>query len=98
MKFEAGLENEDSFMIIPNEFVKDHELTREEAEALTKPDEEYEREILSRYGGWLFKRTYSGMLKHFFRMDMRGKIIFLKKACNHILGRKLPKTEYKSLR
>lgn len=42
MKFESGLENEDSFMIIPNEFVKDHELTHEEAQQLMKPDLYYE--------------------------------------------------------
>jgi hypothetical protein len=98
MKFESCLENEDSFMIIPNEFVKDHELKREEAEALMQPDEAYYHERFSKYGGWMFEKTIAGRIKNFLKMDMTGKKIFIKKVLNRILSRELPKTEYKSIR
>ena len=86
MKFTPGIEEEDSFMIIPNEFVKDHELTQEEAEALMTPDPEYERTMTARYP---HPRKFSQRIKRLFACDAVRSIITLKSIWNKLRRRKL---------
>ena len=85
MKFTPGLENEDSFMIIPNEFVKDHELTQEEIKALMTPDPEYERRIAAKYP----PTTFAKKIKSFIFGSRHRKILYFKGLVNRLLGRKL---------
>ena len=90
MKFTPGLENEDSFMIIPNEFIKDYSPTIDEIRQFMMPDHEYEEFIRAKYGrGSIFKRIGA-----FIASDRITKIVKLKKFMNRILGRKLPDIEY----
>lgn len=94
MKFTPGLEAEDSFMIIPNEFVRDHELTQEEITASMTPDPEYERMINVKYG-WGQKMTVIERMavieriKRFMSKNRSEKIFALKTRLNRLLGRKL---------
>ena len=86
--FTPGLENEDSFMIIPNEFVKDHALTQEEIDVLMTPDPEYERAVMAKYGIGI-KRSIFERIRSFMKKDTASKIISLKMRWNKLIGRKL---------
>lgn len=97
MNFTPGLENDSSFMIIPNEFVRDHTLTQEEIASLMTPDHEYERMMTAKYGRiflptGLIQRIKIGiksMIKHCVGNDP-DKILQLKVRWNRIRRRKLP--------
>lgn len=88
MNFAPGLENEDSFMIIPNEFVKDHELTQKEITASMTPDPEYERRLKAKYG-WRDKMSIIDRIKRFISRSRKDKIFRLKSRLNWLLGRRL---------
>ena len=66
MKFTPNLEHDNSFMIIPNEFVKDHGLTQEEIQEFIKPDPAYDS---------AHKKNIKYYIKKFFSFDTRGKLI-----------------------
>ena len=87
MIFTPGLENEDSFMIIPNEFVKDHALTQEEIEALMTPDPEYERAYMAKHRQQ--RRGILGRIRNFLTKSTPDKIITIKMRWNKLIGRKL---------
>ena len=87
MKFTAGLENESSFMIIPNEFVSDHQLTQEEILSLMRPSPEYELEQRLKFSR---KMTILERIRLFCSYDTAYKVIRIKTLWNHLLGRKLP--------
>ena len=93
MMFTPGLENEDSFMIIPNEFVKDHALTNDEIASLMTPDPDYERAIAARYRVPIHKpsilQRIKTLIKRFVGNDP-DKILKLKMLWNRLLRRKLP--------
>ena len=86
LKFTPGLENEDSFMLIPNEFVKDHELTQDEIQRLMTPDEEYAQEWRKRIAK---KRSLLTRIRNFFVGDTAEKIFHIKARWNTLLGRSL---------
>ena len=86
MKFTPGLENEDSFLIIPNEFVKDHELTQDEIKAFITPDDEYASYINNKY---LPRRTLLKRIKLFLSRSTRDKFYRFKFRLNQLLGREL---------
>ena len=85
MNFTPGIEDEDSFMIIPNEFVKDHELTQEEIVALMTPDPEYKQAKIS-----YAKPTIIRRIMRFIFKSRHEKIFYVKVLINKLLGRKLP--------
>ena len=105
MKFTPGLENENSFMVIPNEFVKDHELTQNEIQELMTPDPEFEQAQRAKYPGigvpakpsFLqriniikhFKHLIKTLVKRAVRNDP-AKILALKQRWNRFRGRTLP--------
>ncbi|MBQ7154132.1 MAG: hypothetical protein IJR85_01105 [Synergistaceae bacterium] len=99
MKFTPGLENENSFMVIPNEFVKDHELTQEEIDSLMTPDPEFEQAQREKYPIlWkhpkpsLFRRAKNfvkTLIKRAVNNDPE-KILALKQRWNRFTGRTLP--------
>ena len=89
MKFTPGLENEDSFMIIPNEFVKDHDLTPEEIQQSITPDHEYESEMFAKYPGIFRRATKAELIKNFFKKDKASMIISIKNVFNSICRRRL---------
>ena len=86
LKFTPGLENEDSFMLIPNEFVKDHELTQDEIQRLMTPDEEYAQEWRKRIAK---NRSLLTRIRNFFVGDTAEKIFHIKARWNTLLGRSL---------
>ena len=88
MKFTQGLENEDSFMIIPNEFVKDHALTRAEIDAFMTPDTEYEQVFRLKYNVDRKRGIFASIIR-FMARDSAGKIISLKTRWNKLCGREL---------
>ena len=61
MNFTPGLENEDSFMIIPNEFVKDHELMPKETADLMRHDSGYYRK--NKHGLLYYVRQFSALTR-----------------------------------
>ena len=87
MIFQAELENKDSFMIIPNEFVNDHPLTQEEITALMTPDPEY----VKAHGqvSTFRKRSIFERVRHFLARSRAEKILRLKQFWNKLLGRRL---------
>ena len=98
MNFTPGLENENSFMIIPNEFVKDHPLTQEEITSFMTPDADYERELTAKYGSLFMPKP--GLLSRI-KMCIKSlvkscagndpdKILRLKMRWNHLCRRRLP--------
>lgn len=80
MKFTPGLENEDSFMVIPNEFVKDHELTEDEARQCMLPDSSYEK---ANSMGIMY------LIKKLFRMDMKSNLVKLYPYFQLLKGKRL---------
>ena len=68
MEFTSGIEKESSFLIIPNKFVHDHELSPEEINIFTTPDPEYVK---------TFRRPKRSLLK-FLRKRNSEKIINIK--------------------
>ena len=81
MKFTPGLENEDSFMIVPNEFVKDHELTQEEIQSLLTPDPAYEAKM--------GRKQLAKRIRIFLDSNTRGKIMRLQRRWHLRIGKKL---------
>ena len=90
MNFTPGIENEDSFMIIPNDFVKEHELTQAEIQALMKPSPEYVQSVLERLGWTGKKKPLIERIKTFLSLSKAEKIVRLKLRWNKLLKRKLP--------
>ena len=88
MTVPPGLEKEDSFMINPNEFVRDHELTQEEITSFITPNPEYERAMRVKYS-WGIRKTPLQWLRSFFASDFAYKRLRLKGLMNKIFGRKL---------
>ncbi len=88
MKFTPGLENEDSFLVVPNEFIRDHELSDEEITAFTTPDAEYEKILRSKYSRFRIK-TIREKLQEFLHGDTGCKIIKFKNLINKLLRRRL---------
>ncbi len=86
MIFPAELENNNSFMIIPNEFVKDRTLTQEEITALMTPDPEYLKAFMAKY---MRKRNIFQRIRHFLAGDRAEKIMIIKILWNNLLGRRL---------
>ncbi|MBR0151816.1 MAG: hypothetical protein IJP89_10700 [Synergistaceae bacterium] len=80
MKFTPGLENEDSFMIIPNEFVKDHELTQDEARQYMMPDSSYEK---TNSQGIMY------LVRKLLRMDMKSTLVKLYPYFQLLKGKRL---------
>ena len=78
MIFHEELANKNSFMIIPNEFVKDHTLTQEEISALMTPDPEYGRAFMAKYNIGV-KRSIFKRIGHFLARNRAEKILRLKK-------------------
>ncbi|MBQ7561148.1 MAG: hypothetical protein IJS99_04870, partial [Synergistaceae bacterium] len=89
MKFTPGLENEDSFLIVPNEFIRDHELSDEEITAFTTPNAEYEKILCTKYNSFYPNTKGLRRLKDFLKNDTGYKIIMFKKLINKLLRRKL---------
>lgn len=83
MKFESGTENWKSFMIIPNEFVRDHELTFDEIQDLIMSDKGYSQ--LNKSHG----RSLKSKIKRFIKGSVPEKILYIKNRINRILGRRL---------
>ena len=94
MKFTPGLEEESSFMAVPNEFVKDHELTQEEIAQLMTPDPQYEQEMYAKYGKMFGPRpTILSRIKTLIKKLVSNdpeKIYKLKLLENRLLRRRLP--------
>ena len=80
MQFTPGLENEDSFMVIPNEFVKDHALTEDEARQCMLPDSSYEK---ANSQGIMY------LIKKLFRMDMKSNLVKLYPYFQLLKGKRL---------
>ena len=92
MKFTPGLENEDSFLIVPNEFLRDHELTDEEIKIFTASDVEYEKFVREKYN-WCVtpkKQTISERIRVFWNRPIGEKIYRFKFRWNKFFDRKLP--------
>ena len=87
MKFTPGLENADSFMAIPNEFVSDHELTQKEIDTSFAPDPDYTREVNAKYRK---NRTLLERVRTFCSHERAGNLVWLKMRWNKLLGRSLP--------
>ena len=83
MKFEPGIENWKSFMIIPNEFVRDHELTFDEIQNLIMPRKGDLQLMPSS------RRNMKSKIKRFINVSIPEKILYLKNVINRILGRRL---------
>ena len=97
MNFTPGLEKEDSFMVISNEFVKDHELIPEDIHTLMTPSPESGQSFYGAGGGAkpkfsLFSTVRNIIIKlvRLYTGDDRAKILKLKQHCNKLLHRKLP--------
>ncbi|MBQ6972507.1 MAG: hypothetical protein IJP86_09180 [Synergistaceae bacterium] len=86
MNFTPGLEDEDSFMIVPNEFVKDHELTEDEAKSLMTPDAEYERAMRRKISR--SSRGFFGAVKAFLETDSVEKRMVIYRLMCRLLGKK----------
>ena len=90
MNFIPGLEDENSFLIVPNEFVKDHELTEEEIANFIKPDAEYERRYLEKYSRkYRYGDGIIGSIRTFLSMDRIEKKIWLYRYLAHMLGKEI---------
>ena len=87
MRFTLGIEDWDSFMIIPNEFVKDHELSQEEITVLMTPNAEYEQARKVAINSK--KTTLINRIKRFIFKSWPEKIYFIKIYMNRFLGRRL---------
>ena len=88
MIFSAGLENENSFLIIPNEFVKDHALTQEEVTEYLTPDSGYEKAYRASYK-YFPEKPLAEQIRLLFKRDNAYKILRLKMLWNKLLGRRL---------
>ena len=97
MQFTLGLENENSFLVIPSEFVKDHELSPEEIQSLMIPDLEYNQAMSINFKGmWTVKATLIRRIKNGIKKLIKSrvgndpeKILRLKMRWNKLRGRKL---------
>lgn len=81
MKFVPDIEHEDSFLIVPNEFVKDHELSQEEITRYITPDPVYEHER---------KRGAAYFFRKLLDFDMMGRYIKLMPYFYAMIGKRLP--------
>ena len=81
MQFRLGLENEDSFLITPNEFISDRELTQEDLHSFMMPDPVYDKER---------KRGAMYFLKKLLGFDMMGRYIKLMPYVYAMMGKRLP--------
>lgn len=89
MNFTPGLEDDDSFLIVPNEFVKDREPTEEEIADFIKPDAEYERRYLDKYSRKYRYGGIIGRIRIFLSMDKFEKKIWLCKYLARMQGKEM---------
>ena len=85
MKFTPGLEDEDSFMIVPNEFVRDHELTQEEISRFLTPDPQYEAAMRRKYS----HKPLGERIKNFLQAGTHAQIMRLRRRWHRLIGKKL---------
>lgn len=83
MNFTPCLEDEDSFMIIPNEFIKSRAFSDSELQDLMLDDPEYETEFRKKYTNFFVTKSFLTYVKMFFEADTYGKIIGLKRRYIH---------------
>ncbi|MBQ7545120.1 MAG: hypothetical protein IJT02_09295 [Synergistaceae bacterium] len=95
MNFTTGIEDENSFMIIPNAFIQDRPLTQEDIASFMFPDHEYEQAMTAKCGAIFCRLSYrvnngiKSLVKRCLSNDP-DKILRLKMRFNRLLRRKLP--------